>query len=147
MIDGNSLLLTHLLTHSLLLTHYSLTLTHSLPRLPGIVLPIAIIILGTQVKSYRHMFVALVNLLCTLLLAFAWLVPISDSVAINPFAPSIMMSLGIAISFDYSLFMLTRYRLDTHSLTHSYSLTYSPTLTHSPTHSPTHSLTHLGRKS
>ena len=117
-----SLLLTYLLTHS-----YSLTL------FTGIVLPVAIIILGTQVKSYRHMFVALVNLLCTLLLAFAWLVPISDSVAINPFVPSIMMSLGIAISFDYSLFMLTRFRLDTHLLT--------------LTHSPTHSLTHLGRKS
>jgi len=117
LIDGNAL------THS-----YSLTL------FTGIVLPVAIIILGTQVKSYRHMFVALVNLLCTLLLAFAWLVPISDSVAINPFAPSIMMSLGIAISFDYSLFMLTRFRSDalilTHLLTHSLLL-----------HSLTHSLT------
>ncbi len=82
--------------------HYLLT--------TGIVLPVAIVILGTQVQSYRHMFIALVNLLCTLLLAFSWLVPITDHVAINPFAPSIMMSLGIAISFDYSLFMLTRFR-------------------------------------
>ena len=73
------------------------------------VLPIAIVILATQVKSYRHMVVAFCNLVCTILLAFAVLVPITEEIAINPFAPSIMMSLGIAICFDYSLFMLTRF--------------------------------------
>jgi hypothetical protein len=74
------------------------------------VLPVAILILGYNVKSYRHMGVAFLNLICTLLLAFALLVPITFAVAINPFAPSIMMSLGIAVCFDYSLFMLARFR-------------------------------------
>lgn len=74
------------------------------------VLPIAIGILGYSVQSWRHLINPLLNLICTLLLAFAILVPISGPIAINPFSPSIMMSLGIAICFDYTLFMLTRFK-------------------------------------
>jgi RND superfamily putative drug exporter len=66
--------------------------------------------LRVSLRSYRHMAISLVNLIASLLLSFAILVPISDPISINPFAPSIMMSLGIAVCFDYSLFMLTRYR-------------------------------------
>jgi uncharacterized membrane protein YdfJ with MMPL/SSD domain len=61
--------------------------------LESIVLPIAIIILGYNVRSYRHMLIALCTLACTVLLAFAIMVPISDALAINPFSPSIMLSL------------------------------------------------------
>jgi uncharacterized membrane protein YdfJ with MMPL/SSD domain len=82
----------------------------SFEMIDGIVLPIAVVILGIQLRSYRHMGIALVNLIGTILLAFAILLPITKTVAINPFAPSIMMSLGIAISFDYTLFMLTRFQ-------------------------------------
>lgn len=74
------------------------------------VLPIAILILGTRIRSYRHMAIAFINLICTLLLAFVILVPVTDTIAINPFAPSIMMSLGIAVCFDYSLFLLSRFQ-------------------------------------
>lgn len=84
--------------------------TKNFELIDATVLPIAILILGFRVQSYRHMGVALINLICALLLAFAILVPVTKKVAINPFAPSIMMSLGIAICFDYSLFMLTRFR-------------------------------------
>jgi hypothetical protein len=61
-------------------------------------------------RSYRHVLVAIVSLGCTLLLALAILVPIANTVTINPFAPSILLTLGIAVCFDYSLFMLSRYR-------------------------------------
>jgi uncharacterized membrane protein YdfJ with MMPL/SSD domain len=81
-----------------------------LARVDSIVLPIALCILGITVRSYRHIFVAGVNLACTLLLGFSIMLPISAKIAINPFGPSIMMSLGIAVSFDYSLFMLARFR-------------------------------------
>lgn len=54
--------------------------------------------------------VALVNLICTILLAFGILMPITTVVDVNPFAPSILLSLGIAVCFDYSLFMLTRFK-------------------------------------
>ena len=75
-----------------------------------IVLPICIVILGITLNSYRHMGVALVNLINTILLAFGILIPITKVVDINPFSPSILLSLGIAVCFDYSLFMLTRFK-------------------------------------
>ena len=76
----------------------------------SVVLPISLVILGFTLKSYRHVLVAMVNLGCTLLLALAILVPIALSEKINPFAPSILLTLGIAVCFDYSLFFLSRYR-------------------------------------
>lgn len=93
-----------------LFTEAKLSIAHNYELIEMIVLPVAILILGLRVHSYRHMFVAFLCLVATLLYAFAILVPITDHVAINPFSPSIMMSLGIAISFDYSLFMLCRFR-------------------------------------
>lgn len=84
--------------------------TKNFELIDATVLPIAIVILGIRVQSYRHMAIAFINLACALLLAFAVLVPVTKTVDINPFAPSIMMSLCIAISFDYSLFMLCRFR-------------------------------------
>ena len=76
----------------------------------AIVLPIAVLILGYYVRSYRHMGLALLSLGMALLLAFAVLVPVCDTVNINPFAPSIMLSLGIAVCFDYTLFLVTRFK-------------------------------------
>jgi uncharacterized membrane protein YdfJ with MMPL/SSD domain len=66
---------------------------HDLGTIDGIVLPIAIVILALNYQSYRHMLVALINLGCTLLLAFSLMIPVSQSININPFAASIMMSL------------------------------------------------------
>lgn len=74
------------------------------------VLPICIIILGFNVWSYRHMLIAFCNLALTLLLGFGLLVPVTYVFDINPFAPSIMMSLGIAVCFDYTLFLVNRFR-------------------------------------
>ena len=73
-------------------------------------LPIAILILGYNIRSWRHMCIVLVNLICAFLLAFSLLLPIAQNRSINPFSPTIMLSLGIAICFDYSLFMLSRFR-------------------------------------
>jgi hypothetical protein len=74
------------------------------------VLPIAIVILGWRLRSYRHMLIEFCNLAAGLLLVYAFLVPISNALDINPFAPVIMNSLGIAVCFDYTLFMLMRFR-------------------------------------
>ena len=75
-----------------------------------IVLPVCIVILGFTLRSYRHMTISLVNLALTILLAFGVLMPITSVFDINPFSPSILLSLGIAVCFDYSLFMLTRFK-------------------------------------
>jgi uncharacterized membrane protein YdfJ with MMPL/SSD domain len=82
----------------------------SFAAIDATVLPVATIILGWRLRSYRHMAVSFAALGCTLLLAFAIMVPIAGVVDINPFAPSIMLSLGIAVTFDYSLFLLMRFR-------------------------------------
>lgn len=84
--------------------------TKSFELIDATVLPLAVLILGFRIRSYRHMFIAFANLIGTILLAFAILVPITEFQAINPFSPSIMMSLGIAISFDYTLLTLTRFQ-------------------------------------
>ena len=76
----------------------------------AVVLPVSLLILGFNLRSYRHILVAIANLGCTLLLALAILVPIAKAVYINPFAPSILLTLGIAVCFDYSLFLLSRFR-------------------------------------
>lgn len=76
----------------------------------AVVIPVSLCILGYNLRSYRHILVAIVSLGCTLLLALAILVPIAKSVPINPFAPSILLTLGVAVCFDYSLFILSRYR-------------------------------------
>ena len=88
----------------------SLDTEKNFTMIDSIVLPIAIVILGLYLRSYRHMFVSLSTLGCTILLALGILYPISNVVDINPFAPSIMLSCGIAVSFDYSLFLLTRFK-------------------------------------
>ena len=82
----------------------------SIELIDSVVLPIAVAILGFNLRSYRHMLVAIVNLGCTLLLTLAILVPIAKATYFNTFAPSIFLTLGISICFDYSLFMLCRDR-------------------------------------
>jgi uncharacterized membrane protein YdfJ with MMPL/SSD domain len=74
------------------------------------VLPIGLVLLGFTIKSYKHVLLALCNLLITVIFAFALLVPVAKAESINPFSPTIMMSLGIAVCFDYSLFQLNRFK-------------------------------------
>ena len=88
----------------------SLATEASFSTIDGTVIPIAMVILGFRVRSYRHIGIALINLLLALLLSFAVLTPIAAGFDINPFAPSIMLSLGVAVCFDYSLFLVTRFR-------------------------------------
>ena len=53
------------------------------PAMPQ-VLPIAVVILGCTLRSYRHMGVALCTLGCTILLSFALLVPASVLSSVRP---------------------------------------------------------------
>lgn len=95
---------------SALFYEMQLSTSTSFELIDATVIPLAILILGANLQSYRHMLIAFCNLGCTLLLAFALLMPVTYIFDINPFSPSIMLSLGVAVSFDYSLFMLNRFR-------------------------------------
>jgi uncharacterized membrane protein YdfJ with MMPL/SSD domain len=76
----------------------------------AIVIPIAVIIIGIRLNSLRHLFIPLPNLLCTILLSFGMMTPISKAIRIDPLSPSIMISLADAVCFDYCLFFLVRFR-------------------------------------
>lgn len=93
-----------------LFTELTEAATLNFELIDAIVLPIAILILGYNIRSWRHMACVLLNLVTAFLLAFSLLVPVANTRTINPFAPTIMLSLGIAVCFDYSLFMLSRFR-------------------------------------
>ena len=95
-----------------LFSEVSATTESDFALIDAIVLPVAVVILGVRLQSFAHMGVALANLALTILLTFALLNPLAaPGVAdIAPFAPSIMLSLGISVCFDYSLFTLTRFR-------------------------------------
>ena len=88
----------------------SIATEKSFSTIDSIVIPLAMLILGVRVQSYRHIGIALINLLLAVLLSFAILTPVAAGFDVNPFAPSIMLSLGVAVCFDYSLFLITRFR-------------------------------------
>jgi uncharacterized membrane protein YdfJ with MMPL/SSD domain len=77
----------------------------------AIILPIALFVLMIYLKSFRLMVLPLLNVILSLLGAFAVMYPIALWLLhVSSFAPSIMASLTVAMSVDYSLFLLTRFR-------------------------------------
>ena len=75
----------------------------------GIVLPLAILVLGIIVKSARLMIIPVVMTMVSLLVSFLFMYPVSQHMNVITFCPSIMMSATIALSIDYSLFLLSRF--------------------------------------
>ncbi len=75
-----------------------------------VVLPISLCVLGVILKSFRLLIIPLlcvgVAALCSL--SIVYFVALGEPVI--SFAPSLMQSLLIAMSIDYSLFLLSRYR-------------------------------------
>ena len=81
-----------------------------LTRMDMIVLPIALVVLAFVLRSLKLMIIPLASMGFSILTSFLIMYPLSLVWEIFSFAPSIMMSLVIALSIDYSLFLLTRYR-------------------------------------
>lgn len=77
----------------------------------GVVLPVALIVLALYLRNLRMMVIPLASVGLTLLTSFTIMYPIAlYGMTVASFAPSIMVSTAIALSIDYSLFLLTRYR-------------------------------------
>eukprot|EP00760_Papus_ankaliazontas_P017043 PhM_4_TR17011/c0_g1_i2/m.68989/K06994/K06994; putative drug exporter of the RND superfamily len=82
-----------------------------LGRMDSIVLPLAMLILAYFVRSLRLIIIPGICIGLTAALSFATMYLIGSTIlTVNSLAPSLMMSVLIAMSIDYSLFMLTRYR-------------------------------------
>eukprot|EP01083_Nonionella_stella_P265644 899615_1 len=74
-------------------------------------IPIALCVLALIIRSWRLMFIPLLTFGTSICTSFAIMRPFAEYVLdVNPFCPSIMMSVTIAMSIDYSLFLLSRYR-------------------------------------
>ena len=75
-----------------------------------ITIPIALCVLAIIVRSWRLMFIPILTFGISICASFSIMRPFTNVLDVSPFAPSIMMSVSIAMSIDYSLFLLTRYR-------------------------------------
>ncbi|MHA1202310.1 MAG: MMPL family transporter [Candidatus Heimdallarchaeaceae archaeon] len=75
-----------------------------------IVIPIAMLVLAFVLRSLKLMILPILSMGISILTSFLIMYPIALTTNIFSFVPSIMMSLVIALSIDYSLFLLTRYR-------------------------------------
>jgi len=76
----------------------------------AMVLPVALLILGARVRSWRLTLLTLLNVVITIAVSFAVFLPLATYVVeISPLAPSVMVFLSIAFSIDYSLFLFTRW--------------------------------------
>ncbi|MHA1222926.1 MAG: MMPL family transporter [Candidatus Heimdallarchaeaceae archaeon] len=76
----------------------------------SIVLPIALIVLAFVLKSFRLMILPVLSVGFSIATSFFLMYPVAKLVPVFSFVPSVMMSLVIALSIDYSLFLLSRYK-------------------------------------
>ncbi|MHA2255940.1 MAG: MMPL family transporter, partial [Candidatus Heimdallarchaeaceae archaeon] len=75
-----------------------------------IVIPLALLVLAAVIRSIKLMIIPILSMGLSVLSSFLIMYPVALKWDIFSFVPSIMMSLVIALSIDYSLFLLTRYR-------------------------------------
>mmetsp|Transcript_3702 Transcript_3702/g.5735 ORF Transcript_3702/g.5735 Transcript_3702/m.5735 type:complete len:898 (+) Transcript_3702:208-2901(+) len=78
-----------------------------------VVLPLALLVLVYVVQSWRMVIIPIINVSTCLLSSFAMMYGLTQYTAKAPsFVPSVMEAMVIALSIDYSLFLLTRYRFE-----------------------------------
>jgi uncharacterized membrane protein YdfJ with MMPL/SSD domain len=72
--------------------------------------PIALVILALMAQNVRLVLVTLFNLVACITSAVLIMYPISKQMTIATMAPAMMMAIALAMSIDYSLFILTRFQ-------------------------------------
>jgi uncharacterized membrane protein YdfJ with MMPL/SSD domain len=81
-----------------------------LGMMDAIAIPLAMIIMSITLKSLRTMILPLITIGFTLAISFGAMYFVSLGMGVSSTTPSLMMSLCIAMSIDYNLFILSRYR-------------------------------------
>lgn len=71
--------------------------------------PIALLILAGMVRNVRMLLVVLPNLVMSMASALLFMYPVALNVTTATVAPSLMVAVALAMSIDYSLFLLTRF--------------------------------------
>ena len=75
----------------------------------AVVLPLAMLVLALSVQSLRLIFIPIFAVALTLSTSFGVMYIVARNTAVSSVTPSLMMSLCIAMSIDYSLFVLARF--------------------------------------
>jgi RND superfamily putative drug exporter len=83
---------------------------HDIALMDAVAFPLALAILMTVLQSGRLLILPITCMIFSILGSFTIMRPIAEHVSVITFAPSVQMSLSIALSIDYSLFLLGRYR-------------------------------------
>ena len=83
---------------------------HDLLVMDGTAFPLALIVLASILKSGRLLIIPGLSMIISIVTSYLIMWPIALHMTVISFAPSVMMSAVIAMSIDYSLFLLSRYR-------------------------------------
>lgn len=81
-----------------------------LKTMDSIAMPIALIVLVCVVQSITMLIIPIIAVATSALVGFLIMTPISYVMTLPSFCPPLMMSINVAMSIDYCLFILTRYR-------------------------------------
>jgi uncharacterized membrane protein YdfJ with MMPL/SSD domain len=73
-----------------------------------VVIPLAFVVLGTMVSSWRLLLVTFANFFTSICFAFTTVYLLSFVSTVSTITPGMMSCILLAVSIDYSLFMLTR---------------------------------------
>jgi uncharacterized membrane protein YdfJ with MMPL/SSD domain len=79
----------------------------------GISIPSALLVLCLALKSFRFGIIPLISVAASILVIFLVMLPIANVTHVSSVAPNLIMSLTVALSVDYSLFILSRFREET----------------------------------
>lgn len=72
--------------------------------------PFALILVAMVVQNIRMVFLIIINIVASLLTSFLIMYPIALQVNVTSMTPSLMIAAILAMSIDYSLFLLSRFR-------------------------------------
>jgi uncharacterized membrane protein YdfJ with MMPL/SSD domain len=95
---------------SAFLTLMQESVERDLALMDGIVMPLALVVLALVLRSVRLLIIPLVALVVSILVSFAIMYIVAQFIDVVFITPSLMMSMLVATSIDYSLFLLSRYR-------------------------------------
>ncbi|KAJ4461021.1 putative MmpL efflux pump [Paratrimastix pyriformis] len=82
----------------------------SMVSMDSIILPTALAFLAILIRNLRMMLIPIACLGLSILTSFLLMIPVAMFTNVSDFGPNIMMSILIALSIDYSLFLLSRFR-------------------------------------
>ncbi len=76
----------------------------------AISIPLALLLFGAMVKSLRLVLLPIASMVLSLGVSFAAVTVMTYFTAVMSYLPSLLMSVIVAMSFDYALFLLLRFR-------------------------------------